>query len=420
MASDEIKPMRRTLWAVLKNEKPFLCVNDDIEHPMPEHHRLLQSFFQKLIGNRTEPSHNHPTAHNVVVTCVGSKQVMALPQKAFTVPSGLNPLLSSVTVERQSYLRTNPDNRSPEALTASIQNLDYVDVDNSISVSSPPPLIPDTITVAELNAERGQFWCEFATQIRNTPKLAKVDIWLLNEFDLGMARTQQQHTLRILAHALGMNYAWAAEFVELTNGNAQEQHRTEGFQNRHALHGNAILSRWPLQDAKVVRMPGMAPLYSANGFETAGGYEKRLGGRMTLFASSTVGNFNVLLGATHAQTSWGRRPGHVRQSIDGMAEYINSRNSTTDAVVVAGDTWPSTCSRLQLDGIATEPQPSSKLVDGKVVTHGRNGMDDYICARGARRVGPVRAIPGVGHSRGEKDEFVLADHVIVLADVQFG
>jgi len=359
---------------------------------------------------------NFPFQQDVSFTCLGSRQVITLPQQAFKVPLGLATLFSSVSIERQTYLRSNPDNLSPETLTSSIRDLDYVDVDNSISPTG--PLLEnekDSIVIAELNAERGRFWCEFSTQILSSPELAKVDIWLLNEMDLGMARSQQLHTVRLLAHALGMNYAWATEFVELTNGNAEEQKRTEGVQNKYALHGNAILSRWPLFDAKVIRMPGMAALYNAKGFETAGGYEKRLGGRMTLFASTAIGNANVLLGATHAQTSWRRNRNHVRQSIDRMIEHINA-SSLSDTVIVAGDTWPATCSLLQLEGIASRPQPSSRLVDGKVATHGR-GMDDYICARGAQRVRPIISTPGVGRDE-VGNEFILADHVMVVTEVK--
>ena len=34
-----------------------------------------------------------------------------------------------------------------------------------------------------------------------------MDVWLLNEFDLGMARSAQEHTVRLLAYALKLNYA---------------------------------------------------------------------------------------------------------------------------------------------------------------------------------------------------------------------
>ena len=61
-------------------------------------------------------------------------------------------------------------------------------------------------------------------------------------------------------------------------------------------------------------------------------------------------------------------------------------------------------------------QPRSKLIDGKVVARG-SGMDDYICGRGCKRKGIVITTAGVGRQEGF-GEFILADHVIVVAEVQ--
>ena len=51
-----------------------------------------------------------------------------------------------------------------------------------------------------------------------------------------MVRSNQQHTTRLLAHALGMNYAWGAEFVELTAGDAGDREHTDhDMPNFHGL-----------------------------------------------------------------------------------------------------------------------------------------------------------------------------------------
>ena len=185
-------------------------------------------------------------------TCAGSGHNITLPSRAFDIPAALEPLLAQLTPERQRELKANPRNLTADELTASIEHLDLVDVDNTVvpAGSVSPARLPQLLRVAELNAERGRYWCEFAVQIRSTPALADVDIWLLNEFDLGMARSEQQHTVRLLAYALGLNYAWSTEFIELTNGNRNEQRRTHGMQNRWGLHGNAarILSSGTRRD----------------------------------------------------------------------------------------------------------------------------------------------------------------------------
>ena len=179
-------------------------------------------------------------------------------------------------------------------------------------------------------------------------------MWLLNEFDLGMARSAQQHTARLFAYALGFNYAWGVEFVELTNGNREEKLRTDGQENRHGLHGNAILSRWPLDETKIVRMPGISQPFTGKGPETAFGHERRLGGRMTLFATTVVGlaglagsgksnrgdrtSFErILLGATHAQTSRRLDEEHTCAVTEGMRTHITAVAATVVAADLAAD-----------------------------------------------------------------------------------
>merc|ERR1719262_1998750 len=83
-----------------------------------------------------------------------------------------------------------------------------------------------------------------------------------------------------------MNYAWGLEFVELTNGNAAEQELTKGMNNLLGLHGNAILTKCPLKEPTIVR-DRLGDIYFSERATHGNAYgkEKRLGGRMALFAS---------------------------------------------------------------------------------------------------------------------------------------
>lgn len=59
--------------------------------------------------------------------------------------------------------------------------------------------------------------------------------------------------------------------------------------NTAGYHGNALLSRWGLTDAKIVRLH---PLYDELYKEKSSGMalgERRLGGRMALFATTHIG-----------------------------------------------------------------------------------------------------------------------------------
>ena len=450
----------------------MLCVNDDwplddeaYSKSMPLLHDLLLALnpepaaWERPVSTLAGGPHNitsmgaENTSDNVAPppaptlrrhVCSGSGAVLELPTRAFEVPrDALGPLLSHLTPARRIELHANPTGLSPDELTASIPSLDAVDVDNTISDISGRARVAGhadgpagqewagsealPLRVAELNAQRGRYWCELAVQILANDSLRAVDVWILNEFDLGMARSEQEHTTRLLAYALGFNYAWGVEFVELTLGNREEQARLTGRgENRWGLHGNAILSRWPLSRPTVVRMPGMAELYKSRGPETAGGYERRLGGRMMLLASTPLaGGPLVTVGTMHAQTSWwySRQPVHKKLVAESSgllrAKLAEFEQSEGHMLLLGGDTWPTTCGILGLDGLVNDRSPSNRLVGGKVHLSARAGMDDFICGRGYDVVRGAVRLPCVGRlANSSHAEFALSDHVFVIVDLR--
>ena len=88
-------------------------------------------------------------------------------------------------------------------LTDNLPGLNEVEVDNTIANSELCSSSTNgTFKVATYNAARGTFWLEAVDLLR------EADIIILNEMDIGLARSGQQHTTRNLAYTLGMNYAW--------------------------------------------------------------------------------------------------------------------------------------------------------------------------------------------------------------------
>jgi hypothetical protein len=83
--------------------------------------------------------------------------------------------------------------------------------------------------------------------------LRSADVIILNEVDLGMPRTAYANVAGELADALGMNYAYGVEFVELGPlSDSTEYHNVDTSRYR-GLHGNAVLSRFPIRAASVHR-----------------------------------------------------------------------------------------------------------------------------------------------------------------------
>ena len=111
--------------------------------------------------------------------------------------------------------------------------------------------------MAELNAERGRYWCELAVQVLSTPALRNVDVWLLNEFDLGMAPRTRAHDPLVCA------CPWPQLRMGLNSLNSpmgiEKSRRAQRPENRWSLHSNAMLAMAIATPGD--GMPNMAPLF---------------------------------------------------------------------------------------------------------------------------------------------------------------
>jgi endonuclease/exonuclease/phosphatase family metal-dependent hydrolase len=124
------------------------------------------------------------------------------------------------------------------------------------------------------NIERGKRLAGIKRVLREHPVLRASDVLLLTELDYGMARTGNADVAREIAGSLGMNYAFAPCYLALNKGSGVEAD-VEG-ENSQALHGNALLSRFPLRRAHSIPLP--------NGKDKMKGKEKRLGQQRAVVA----------------------------------------------------------------------------------------------------------------------------------------
>jgi endonuclease/exonuclease/phosphatase family metal-dependent hydrolase len=95
-----------------------------------------------------------------------------------------------------------------------------------------------------------------------------IDVLALNEVDLGLKRTGYRDVARELARALKMNYVYGVEFIEIDPLNIGSDPFNEAGAGEtrialrrlieidrdryQGLHGNAILSRFPIKNARLV------------------------------------------------------------------------------------------------------------------------------------------------------------------------
>lgn len=131
-----------------------------------------------------------------------------------------------------------------------------------------------TVRATAWNIERGKQFENILRALAEAPALRGSDVLLLTELDYGMARTGNRFVARELAERLGLAFAFAPCYVALNKGSGVES--AVGGENTLALHGNALLSRFPLRGAHSVALP--------NGKDKMRGKEKRLGSQRAVVA----------------------------------------------------------------------------------------------------------------------------------------
>lgn len=139
---------------------------------------------------------------------------------------------------------------------------------------SPEPA-RSTLRIAAWNAER----CKYDRPSRRLLESVGADVTLLTEIDVGMARSDNRHTVRDLAEPLRQGFAFAVEFVELGLGDEREMRWHAGERNTLSLHGNAIMSRSRFGDAFVVPLDEGGTWFSNSDAD-----QRRIGGRMAIGA----------------------------------------------------------------------------------------------------------------------------------------
>lgn len=175
-----------------------------------------------------------------------------------------------------------------------------------------PRAVPATLRIVAFNAER----LAFPDAVASILNREEIDIALLCEVDLGMARSGNSHTARRLSQTLGMGYIFGPEFVELDLGDRDEMRRCEGQQNACGLHGNAILSRFSLEEAHLIRL-------ECDGLWFGGmeGAQRRIGGRVAL-AARVAGPKPLWVVSTHLESK--TDPAHRQQLVSTLLRSLDS------------------------------------------------------------------------------------------------
>ncbi|MDL1870833.1 hypothetical protein FBR05_01350 [Deltaproteobacteria bacterium PRO3] len=157
--------------------------------------------------------------------------------------------------------------------------------------ASPPagPEAPRTWKAVTWNIERGKQLAALRHSLSEDPRLNDADFYFLTEVDWGMARSENRNVAAELAEALGLHAYFAPSYFNFTLGHGSERHQ-EG-RNALGLHGKAILSRYRLENLRVVRMD--------NAIDKLKSKEARLGEKRALLADLKLGGETLTLACTH-------------------------------------------------------------------------------------------------------------------------
>ncbi len=182
----------------------------------------------------------------------------------------------------------------------------------------------DPVRVVQWNIEHGN-WCEqVELALREHTALAGADVLTLDEVDLGCARAGNRDVATDLAQALGLHSAWAPLFLETTAGRDDDAHMAAGRGNEEGLFGVAVMSRWPIGEARIVELPSPRTLQ----FER----ERMYGRHAALVAEVLRPGAPFVAVAAHLEVHRTRahRTAQVRTLVDALAHEKRP-------IVLAGD-----------------------------------------------------------------------------------
>lgn len=230
-------------------------------------------------------------------------------------------------------------------------------------VQPPSTPAPQTLTIAAWNIER----CKRVPETAEVLRASGADIVLATEMDHGMARSGQRHTTRDLAKALGMGFAFGVEFVELGTGDAYETGLFADVPNTHGLHGNAILSRYTMENVSLLPLEDSGKWFT--GTPKSDG-QFRIGGRMAIAAQ--IGGVTYVSVHYESESDAEGRADQTRRLLDLIARDFGDGPS-----VIGGDLNTAAFSDQRMSGAEILADPT--LAEPSFAAFAEAGFDWQSC-----------------------------------------
>jgi endonuclease/exonuclease/phosphatase family metal-dependent hydrolase len=180
---------------------------------------------------------------------------------------------------------------------------------------------PRSLRIVDWNINRGQ-------QLHGVIDFlggSKADILILQEVDLNARRTHRLNIAEEIARRLEMNYVFGREFEELV----------QGSKSSPAYHGQAILSKWPISNPRLIRFSKQSNFWQPHWFlPRIEPFQERRGGRIALRAEINIAGSRLVVYDLHLES----RGNHELRTVQ-LREVLSDANrwDTDCPVIIAGD-----------------------------------------------------------------------------------
>ena len=177
------------------------------------------------------------------------------------------------------------------------------------------------ITILNWNINRGLN----LASVMDFVSLRSPDLCILQEVDLNAKRTGKIDVADVLASRLRFNYVFGVEFEELSQGSHTDR----------AYQGQAVLARWRIEQARVLRFQQQSDVWRPRWFLPRWpAFQPRRGGRMALVTELAIGRTKLVVYDVHLESQ-----GHDDLRLSQLTEIVHDSNrySPDTPIVVAGD-----------------------------------------------------------------------------------
>lgn len=226
------------------------------------------------------------------------------------------------------------------------------------------------------NIERGKNLAGIEAEMRAT----RPDLCIFQEVDLGARRTHGEDVAQELASAFGMNYAFAPEFQELSQGTASGA----------AYHGQAILSTLPIRLSRILRFQNQSGFWKPHALLSSSLplFQRRAGGRIAQVTELDNGGRTLVIYNLHLE-SRGDEQLRLRQLDESLADA--QRYPADTAIIVAGDFNTFSRHSALIDRL-NQSGYRSCFGDRRIRTHLVFGALDWVFMRGPVQPEEARVI----------------------------